>query len=57
VGPVVTDPDGIRFYCDGGADESSAALAAVVSSGVPVVHFSEETNSLEETFVHLLRGE
>jgi ABC-2 type transport system ATP-binding protein len=56
VGPITTDPDGIRFYCDG-VDQSAAALAAVVTAGVPVAHFSEETSSLEETFVQLLRGE
>ncbi|MGE5618842.1 MAG: ABC transporter ATP-binding protein [Sphingomonadaceae bacterium] len=52
---VDTTEEGIRFHCQDGAEGAAAALAAVVSAGIPVARFAELENSLESTFLRLAR--
>jgi hypothetical protein len=57
VGAVATVKDGIRFYCEGGAEGASTVLATLVSAGIPVSRLTEEESSLESTFLELARAE
>jgi ABC-2 type transport system ATP-binding protein len=58
VGTVDVGADGVlRFRVRNGSEDAAAALAAVVSAGVPVGRFAELEGSLEATFVRLARDE
>jgi ABC-2 type transport system ATP-binding protein len=54
VGAVSQSDDGIRFH-GGGAEVAAAAVAAVVDAGIPIARFVELEQTLESTFVRLVR--
>ena len=49
-------PDAVRFDFSGDDDALSALLAALITQGIPVLAFSEETGDLEDVFLQATRG-
>ena len=48
--------DTVRFDFTGGDRALSRLLAQIVTAGIPIVSFGEETGDLEEVFLHATRG-
>ncbi len=53
---LVSDDNNIKASFDGGDEEMSRVLSALVNGGIPVVSFAQLNGNLEDVFMKVTKG-